>query len=158
MDEVRLLIPKLNAEELEQARKLIAVSGGLSVDKAEVDASDWLLSGMVTFLIKEGHLDKGGHFAVVKKKAYKTYLKKLPPVMEYFTQLEKQAKTVTRHRPKLAFIAGRALASLLEGRGVFSVSAMLSQIDKMPEAVEAAFPSYGTAGLFRFVLDNMEDV
>lgn len=154
------LIGQLSKEERGQVAAFLKAGGGLAVQGAgdQSQDTDWLLAGFMVYLIRGGHIPRAGAYqSLTKRSAYKTYLEKLPAVMAYLSELEKQARTTTRHRPKLSFLCAGALQHLLNSWNVFTVSAMLTQIDKLPEAIESAFPGYVAGGVFEFVVNEMEE-
>lgn len=162
--QVLSLLPLLTDAEKGQLQKALSISdqfggGSIAAPSASEEhvPNDWLLNGICVFLVKRGLLlEKGGAYSLTKRKSYKVYLEKRPGVIAYLDTIEEQLGTVTRHRPTLAFLCGNALASLLERQGYFSVTAMLSQIDRLPEAFEMAFPNYVAQGLFPYVLGELE--
>jgi hypothetical protein len=158
-DQIIALLPKLDPQELAEvlaASKFVTTLS--SAPKEPNLTSDWLINGIASHLIGKGLIAaQGALWGLKKRDAYKSYLSKLPAVAAFLARLERdQAKTLSRHRPQLAVVCAQALADWLERRGIFSVSAMLSQIDKLPEALSEAYPGYVEAGLFGFVLRMAE--
>lgn len=158
-EQILALIPKLRAQDLRDVSAAIKVMETLHGGSDQPDLiTDWLLSGIITYLAGAGWISsKGAVWDLRRRKSYQVYKRKLPDVMQYLVSIEKQANTRTRHRPKLAFLCARALVELLEQRNIMSVNAVLTQIDKLPEALNKAFPGYAPAGLFSFVLNLYED-
>lgn len=150
------LLPKLTHAELAEVRTAIKMLGALDggpAPAAPTQGDDWLLSGIATYLVRRGLLPESKAFFELKRRdAYKQYLSKLPALMGFLTKLEQDNKLGRRHRITVAFLCARSLGDMLERRNYFSVGAMLSQIDKMPEALDNAYPGYIEAGLFGFIL------
>ena len=158
-DQIIALIPKLGPAELAEVQAALKFNGAMqgASDAPLLMSSDWVLNGIATYLIRRGLIEaQGALWGLKKRDAYKAYIHKLAPVAAFLARLEGQVKTHTRHRPQLAAICATALADWLEKRSIFSVSTMLSQIDKLPEALDEAYPGYVKAGLFSFVLRGRE--
>lgn len=158
-DEIIRLITQLRPEDVPEVKAALSlVAAAKSAPRmAEDISSDWLLFGIVRYLSRRGLMvEQESMLEMSRRTAYKTYREKKPPVMQYLTRIERQLDTHSKHRPTLALICAIALAEFLEHRAVFGVSAMLSQIDKIPEALERAYPGYINAGLLRFVLSSLD--
>lgn len=155
-------LPNLSAADLAEvatALKLTqSLTGSTSGPTARALAEDdWLLAGIVAHLSRVNLLTgENSLFELKRRGAYKEYLKKNAQVKGFLLTLEKQLKSSTRHRPQLALLCAQALHELLESRGYFSVSAMLSQIDKLPEALDSSFPGYISGGLLQYILQVAE--
>lgn len=149
------LIPKLSEADVKEVVAVLRLAHVLNEAPGATGLdSDWLINGIISYLTKRGFLSPGGSlYALKHRDAYKTYLSKLPAVMAYLSKIEQQTNYSTRIRPKLAYLCASSLADLLTHRNYFSVSAMLSQIDKIPEAMEEAFPGYYRSGLYHYVLE-----
>jgi hypothetical protein len=153
-EQILRLIPTLSSDDLGPVQAAL----NLTRDTKEVPnqpdiSSDWILGGIMTYLCKRGVLaEKGAYWKIKKSAQYKTYLHKLPGIMGYMTRIEQSLTTVSKHRTMLGYITAKALAQYLEGQGIFCVSTMLSQIDKIPEAIEASYPNYVSSGMFGFIL------
>lgn len=159
-EQIMDLLPQLSPMDRAEIRG--ALSGiSKEVGQAEMHPdllTDWVLLGIINYLTGRGELtSQFAAYELQRRKAFSSYQRKLPEVRSYLERLERQAITKTRHRPKLALLAARALAELLEARNIFSVNAMLSQIDKVPEAIERAYPGYASAGLFSFIINQVGD-
>lgn len=123
------------------------------VEPVELANQGWLLDGFVHLFISRGLLT--GNFAdsrIPKSDAYKIWTRKLPKVMAWLEQLEKTQGLNPDNRPQLAFLCAQALALHLEAMDLFGVSTMLSQVDRIPEALDQAFPGYIAAKLFGMVI------
>jgi hypothetical protein len=129
-----------------------------SLTKESSIMDDWLFFGISAYLKKSGQLSgsQSAVYLLEKRKGYQTYRKKRPSLDAYFADIDKQLTTVSAHKIHLAILCADALADLLTKRGVFSVNAMLTQIDKIPEALERMFPGYLRSGLMAFILEQEE--
>lgn len=158
LQQVIALLPKLSPAEIDQVQsRLKFLRTYKEAPVADDLSSDWVMSGVITYLSRRGVMvERGAWFAIKKRTAYKVYLNKLPRVMCYLAKVEEKAKTRTRHRPALAYICAKALGEYLDNAGIFSVSTMLSNIDKIPEAIDKQFPGYVMSEMFGFVLDQLE--
>jgi hypothetical protein len=134
------------------------VGKGASSARDSSITDDWLFFGISAYLKKSGQLSgsQSAVYLLEKRKGYKTYREKRPSLDAYFADIDKQLTTVSAHKIRLAILCADALADLLTKRGVFSVNAMLTQIDKIPEALERMFPGYLRAGLMAFILEQEE--
>lgn len=159
-EQILALIPKLKAEDIPAIRKSLdcIASDQHSKVPVELNADDWLLPGIVSYLSWKGLLSGSkGASLLMKRKGFAQYQQKLPDALEYLDDLLAKYELGTRHRTQMAIIATYTLGGLLEHWKVFSVGAMLINIDKIPEAVERGFPGYIQAGLFGFVLKTSVD-
>ncbi len=152
-------LPSLSQSDAELVGKALKARGSISAS-GKADGSDWLLEGLGAYCERQGLFARGkGVFGLSRRKAYKQYLQKRGEVVVFLLSLELQAKSKGRHRPQLAFLCAETLAVLVESRfsaevmsGVGIPTLLLSQIDKVPEALDNAFPGYAANGLFGFVL------
>jgi hypothetical protein len=151
-------IPKLSPADLAEVSNAIKANQSLSGFVVQPDLiSDWVLSGLVGFMVREGVLPSRGAYQDIKRRnAYKAYLSKLPALMCFLNELKTKASLAKKHEPQLSFLCAKALATYLREMGIFSVSTMLSQCDRIPEGLDRAYPGYAAAGLFRFVISNVD--
>lgn len=158
--QVIALLPKLTAADLAEVSAAIKMLGALDGGPAPASPSvsdDWVLSGIATYLVRRGLVPERSAMHDLKRRdAYKQYLQKLPSLMGFLTKLEQDNALRSRHRITLAFLCARSLGDMLAQRQYFSVGAMLSQVDKVPEALDQAYPGYVAAGLFGHVLRNTD--
>lgn len=159
-DDVIAALPKLSAAdraEVQTAIKMLGALDGGPEPAAPSVGDDWLLSGIATYLVRRGLLPESkALFELKRRNSYQQYLQKLPSLVLFLTRLEQENRLTKRHRITVAFLCARSLGSMLERRNYFSVSAMLSQIDKIPEALDEAFPGYIASGMFGFILQRSE--
>ena len=106
---------------------------------------DWLLEGFIDLLTRRGLIITDGE--LLRKEAYQTWCKHLPRVLDWLESLEKTQGLSVDDRPKLALLCAQAMADYLEARDLFKVATMLSQSDRIPEALDCAFPGYISCGL-----------
>lgn len=163
LDKILSLIPSLSITEHENVRTALKASAaflsqqGPSIEAEQKLETDWLFTGLVDYMVGRGVVAKRhAELSLSRRRSFKTYQAKRADLSEYLAALEQQAKTYTRHRVLLGHLCASSMAILLEQRAIFSVSAMLTQIDKLPEAIDAQFPGYLSAGLFQYVLDIAE--
>lgn len=155
--EILRLLPKLNAAELADValalKATIAIGGAPGASQPAILHTDWLLNGFATYLIKDGQLTQAGAIWDLRKRsAYKTYQSHLIQLMPFLVHLMEKAGVRERSRPQLAYLCAEAEAALLRSWNIYSVGAMLSHINKIPEALDAAYPGYVRSGLFACVL------
>lgn len=156
-----VILPKLASAELEEViiacKVLLALSGRLSSTAAQATPPDgeFLLEGIAHYLVTKAVLATQSRAVrdLKYRDAYQIYRKKAPQVEAFLQEVAASSGTKgNRHLPQLAFLAASSLADLLKKRNIFSVGAMLTQIDKVPEALDFAFPGYIESGMFGFVL------
>lgn len=159
-DDIIAALPRLSAKERGEVQLAIKMLGALDGGPSPAEptlSEDWVLSGIATYLARRGLIpERSGVHDLRRRDAYKQYLSKLPSLMGFLTKLEQDNKLGKRHRVTVAFLCARSLGDMLERRNYFSVSAMLSQVDKMPEALDLAYPGYIAANLFGFILQRSE--
>jgi hypothetical protein len=154
-DQIIKLLPSLTARDVQDVRQAMKSLG--FTPQAEVRSSDWLLDGYATYLAKRGLVPQNNTiYHLQKRTSYKQYRAKVDDVMSHLAMIESQVKSVTRHRPRLAYLCARSLAELLESWNRFSVANMLTHVDKIPEALTKSYPGYYESGMFSFVLENGE--
>lgn len=156
-DDIIKMLPKLSSADRQIVATALKALESFDGFAGENDLiSDWLMSGLVSVLVREGVLSgKGSYFDMKRRKAYKTYLSKLPETTSFLTRLMEKQDLNTRQRPQMGFLCAKALAVHLRELGIFTVSTMMSQIDRIPEALNQAYPGYAAAGLFHFVIQNI---
>lgn len=159
-DQVISLLPKLSAAELVEVGMAVRMLGNLDGGPAPSGPSiseDWVLSGIATYLVRKGLLpEKHAMLDLKRRNAYQQYLLKLPALMLFLNKLQADNGLGRRHQVTLSFLCARSLGDMLSDRNYFSVAAMLSQIDKIPEALDLAYPGYARAGMFGFVLKQTD--
>lgn len=157
-DQIIGLLPSLTPAERKQVASAIALLGGLESPLGPSVTDDWILAGIISYLVRRGLLaEQGALFGLKRRDAYKTYMQKMPAIVAFFARIETQSGLYKRHRPMLALLAARALGDLLIERGIFSVGAMLTQIDRIPEAMDRAFPDYIACGMLGMVLKQSHE-
>lgn len=157
-EQILSLVPRLESRhypEVIGALKQVGIGA-----KEDTNNDDWLLDGLARYLSHKGLIVSGykGLNDLRRRNAYKTYLQKRASVIPYLLALERQSNT-TRHRLQLAWLCARALTDLMDDWDAFKkypVSMTLTQIDRIPEALTRAYPGYKEAGLYRFVLRQLE--
>lgn len=128
-----------------------AINNRNSAKPKQVQANkDWLLEGFVDLLTRRGLIVADGE--LLRKEAYQTWCKHLPRVLGWLGGLEKTQGLSVNDRPKLALLCAQAMADYLEARDLFKVATMLSQSDRIPEALDCAFPGYISCGLLGMVV------
>lgn len=156
-------IPKLTPADLAKVEAAIKAAknfvGSTQQSPAEY-GSDALLNGIGQYLVNRKLLASMGKvIGLTYRDAFKQYRAKAPNVIDYLGQLLSGADAERRAAAwaKLTFLSAQALGAWLEKRKLMSVSTMLSQIDKIPEALEEAYPGYASAGMVRFLLEMSGD-
>lgn len=152
------LSPQARADVLGAIKALAAMDGNTIgvADQAGV-SDDWLLLGICGHLIQRGLItQRNATSDLMRRDAYKQYKEKLPPVIDFLQGLDPTGSK--RSRPTLALLAARALDDMLTARKYFSVPNMLTQIDKIPEALDLAYPGYAAGGFFGFLLSKDDHV
>ena len=114
---------------------------------------DWLLSALTQYMIRKGTITPADTFWLRKSDAYKAYQNKSPPVLAWLETL----LPGDRARVILAQMAATALAQFLEARGIYCRETMLSQVERIPEALGNQFPGYYEAGMFEWVLQEKDN-
>lgn len=158
-DQVIALLPKLTPQELGDvviaAKVLQAIS---AVKPPSTNDADVLLAGIGDFLVRNDIIASSpgrSTYALRQRAAFKQYQEKRPALEPFLQKIAASTGTKgNRYLPQIAFLCAGSLADLLRQRNIFSVSAMLSQIDKIPEALDHAYPDYVASGMFGFVLLN----
>lgn len=162
-DQIISMLPKLNPKELGDiavAVKALCAIDGLKnnvVPQGTEAADDKLLDAIAQCLIAQGLVDRSSHAAyhLTRRNAYQSYRPKRAEVGMFIIRLAESLGTRgNRYMPQICFLCAESLADLLKHRNILSPSTMLSQIDKIPEALDAAFPGYVESGLFGFLLLN----
>lgn len=166
-DEILRALPKLKGPELAEVAR--AVKALLSLSNYEADkfvtsivdtgVDDFLLQGIAHYLEKEGVTGSGSRavYHLTRMDGYKHYKDKRPDLDIFLKKLlSSQGTKGNRHQAQIAYLCASALADLLRARKIFSVGAMLTQVNKIPEALDAAFPGYVQGGLFGFILLSSE--
>lgn len=160
-DDILKLLPKLKPAELEEVSRAMKALQGLA-GRSTIVASgtpladgDFLIEGIAQYLVSSGTLAESSRavYHLQRRDAYKSYKVKRPELDKFLQKLAGSLGTKgNRYYPQIAYVCASALADRLRRQNIFSVGAMLSQVDKIPEAVDDAFPGYVESGLFGFVL------
>lgn len=156
-DQIISQLPKLSATDRQQILAALKLLGTKDDASAMVTGlqTDWLLEGIVLVLHERG-LGKFTQAALRSRTVIiKPYNAKLGQVLAFLAELEEANGLGKRFRPALAVTCARALADWLNKRGMLSVATMLSMVDHVPEALDAAYPGYVQGGLFGAVLKGL---
>lgn len=154
------LLPKLSPEELKVVKTSIQAVEGLLLGTSSTRivqselSEDWLLQGLLSYMQTRGSLSsKGKAFYMMKSgSSYRAYIDRKPVFYEWAARVEKGLRTTTRHRTQLAYVCAMALGNYLDDLNIYSVPTMLKNVDKIPEAMEKAFPGYMVGNLLPFVI------
>jgi len=152
-DEILALITKISPAERRDV--MVAIKGldqfeGRPAPSQAASGQDLLLAMIAGYLAQRGIPVSVNELR--RRNAFVTYKAKLPALMDFVADLEKRSDLGSKHRRLLMFLIARALGDMLTKRGYFSTGAMLTNINKIPEALDEAFPGYVKAGGFRLLL------
>jgi hypothetical protein len=153
LKEVLKLLPKLNASELEIVRVRVAfLAGTASTPNKE---NDWLLEGVTEELRRRGLWMR--RYAVPAKLLPSGYQEKSRVVREHLLKGLGSRKL----RPVDGLLLGRTAASvladyLIHAKVPISPKTVLNNLDKIPVALEAAFPGYWASGMLGFCFQARE--
>lgn len=157
-DEVIKLLPKLTPEELQKVhvrvKGYLSVAGGATgrvtsdTPNFHNNDHDWLMDGIYSELRRRGLL--GEKQRLPKSVIPSTYEAKAAGVRMLLLSYQKDKSG--RLCAALGQTAARALAEYIELDLKFTVSPkmMFMLVDKIPVALDTAFPGYLTAGLLPF--------
>lgn len=139
LQEVIRRLPHLSKSELGEVRKRLQVLG--VVDKAPgVDKDDWLLTGISEELRKRGVWAKG---LTVPTEISKNYATKAKAVREHLLAGFAVPPARMAELMALGALAGQVLAQWLVRHKVpVRAKTMLDNVEKLPAALEDAFPNY----------------
>lgn len=157
------LLPKLKTAELGEiaiALKALAAMDNISSvmpSGTPIARGDYLIESIAQHLAQLSLIFEGSRAVsqLQHTTAYGPYKNKRPDLEPFLDRLARSLGTKgNRHMPQITFLCAVALADFLKARNILSVGAMLTQIDKIPEALDSAFPGYIEAGMFGFILMN----
>lgn len=156
-DQIISLLPKLSAHDRQQVMAALKLLGTKDDAGAMVlgAQTDWLLEG-ICVLLRERGLGKVTQASLRSRStAIKPYNNKLGQVLAFLAEVEETNGLGKRERPALALTCARTLADWLAARNMLSDTTMLSMVDHIPEALDAAYPGYVKGGLFGAVLKGL---
>ena len=161
-DTIRKLLPKLSAQRIHDLRLLLDTYYVAPEATTNDDTSDWLLSGIQDEMRRRGL----GCPPLTPKFVNKDALAQAAAVKEILTKSARRGggSLSTTQWLALGKVCAKALATLISNWKVqdettqawkpvpFSVRMMLTNIAKVPEALEAGFPGYLESGLLHFLV------
>lgn len=144
-------LPGLSADELKQVKArvdaLLSLAG--AADPAYDD--DWLTAGLFSELERRGLLSsKAPRQRLLKSVATKAFYTKSAELRRLLTD-RAGATLNTAELYALGRVAARALADSFYNTPV-ALKTLMMNIDKVPAALDAAYPGYLEAGLLRMVI------
>lgn len=145
-------LPELSSADLEKVRLRVQLlsSSGKSSTKPARDADDWLADGFCLELRRRGLLTSRPHSAIFPK----AWAEKSTAVQEFLLKGFKK-KLVTAEKLALAQLCASLLLDYLQRAGAPVGPKMLfANVDKVPQALEAAFPGYWASQVLHFCIRN----
>lgn len=147
--EVLRRLPKLSSSDLDQISSRISFLRDTSVSASPAEY-DWLMEGFMSELRRRGLWS--GALAPRKSVIPGSYAKASAEVRAYLLQNLKTVKLRPMELSALGTLAGSALVDYLtKARVPIGVKTLLLNADKVPAALENAFPGYWAAGLLAFI-------
>lgn len=149
-DKLNELTKSLTSASPAQLKEIRAKINGLlelGASSPAVKTDDWLWDGLVEELSSRGLLHAGAVGSLQRTKAFRTYTAKAGAVRVF---LLRAAPGLPQKQPVLQALGRRVAYCLAEAVSVWaplSPSFLLTNIDKVPEAVDQCFPGYAAAGL-----------
>lgn len=160
-------LPRLSAEQLEEVRKRISALQALSgktagkIEAAPIQAADefdYLLEGVLEEIRARGLGPTiPGGFRIRKLKSFANYSEKSGRIKELLAKNLGPGIKRAEYRA-LGLILARSLARSLEVWTEISLDTMLRNIDKIPDALDQAFPGYLNSGLLHMLLKTQRKV
>ena len=154
IDAVLSCLPKLSASDLlkvkNKAQALLSLSGGAFAASADEEpAIDYLLEGIFHELHRRGLLRKDGRIpAKAWPSGYRTKAANTRALLE-----ENIGKPLSeKEKLQLGRVAAEVLARYLQHKAPISANVLMSNVDKIPQALDAALPGYLQSGLLIVVL------
>lgn len=146
-DEVKQAIPNFSEREIKDLYNRCKI---LLKAEPAVDNTDWLLDGILTELRSNGLYVPA--FSKIKALSiYSTYAEKSEHLREV---LEKQGISTKLEKRQLAIICSKVLIEYLRSFTDVSLHTMLMYVDRIPEALERAFPGYVQSRMLMFLLNK----
>lgn len=150
LQEVLRRLPNLAPKELEEVRQRVSFLGGPKKDST-LSRDDWLRTAMAAELGQRGAIAGGALFKFLDK----NYEEKAEGVRTHL--LAGYVKPKPQHAELLALgrLGASALADWLVKRRIpVRPKTMLDNVDKVPEALEDAFPGYWQAKALGICLEK----
>lgn len=149
-DHSRLMttLPRMTRAQLEDVRRRAAFLLQSRSDQPGVEEEDWLLRGIVIELGRRG-LDNRP-FRIKKATSFANYQTQSENVRELLLQAAPGLSAVRRFA--LGEVAGYELAGYL--RLEINRDTMLTNISRVPEAIDKAYPGYMASKLLHLVVPN----
>lgn len=155
LDEILRRLPNLAPADLAKVALRIDFLRGAAPGKNKSAEYDWLLEGFLVELRKRG-LWAGN--AVPKKLMSPHYVEKAGEVKAFLLEGLNRVKLNSAEHLSLGALAGRVLAAYLSKAKInVTLKVLLLNVDKVPLALEAAFPGYWSAKLLAFCLSNQQE-
>jgi hypothetical protein len=125
-------------------------------ERGGVANEDWILHGVVTVLNERGtgHMVPA-NFRIKKSRSFAGYETQADRVRTLLSAAIPNM-TVTDQRA-IGVIAVRALADYISSWSEITFDTLLRNVAKIPEAIDAAFPGYLSAGMLGFVLKSQRE-
>lgn len=155
LDEVLKRLPKLAAADLDKVALRITFLRGGTPAKNSASEYDWLMEGFLVELRKRGLWT--GNSAPKKLISYQ-YLEKAAEVRAFLLQGLGRGKLSAPEQLLVGALAGAVLIEYLSKAKVnVTLKVLLLNVDKVPTALEAAFPGYWSAKLLAFCLTSKKE-
>lgn len=149
-------LPKLTKAERQTLRQALDFFDGgktKALNKPQITVQDWLLPGIIAELRRRGLEYSGINERRIASMA-PDYEKEAAALMASLRQKLIKAKAITTqerltHAELEGFgrVSARALADYLQNTRSLNLKFMLGNISKLPDALEASYPSYLACGM-----------
>lgn len=155
-DQILALLPKISSAERGDIRVALDALGKMDARPA-ASLAIWdesiMLNAMLRYFQKRALLPASATIEQLKRReSYQHFKKKWLTLIPAIIAMEKQAGLTYHHRIAFASLMVESLAHMLTIRNYFSIGAMLTNIDKLMEALDMSFPGYVETGTLGFVL------
>ena len=151
VQELLRTLPELSAVDLEKVRQRVQLlRGGVAsqTSTADLKGEDWLAEGFCTELKRRGLLAGGRH-----PRLFPTGWEKKAAGVREFLLKGVPTKISTTEKRTLGALAAFQLIEYFQDAGIkVTPKFLFANIEKVPAALEAAFPGYWQAQLFSFCI------
>jgi len=155
LDALPRLSPEQRSEVRGKLRALDAMDGGSRIrqfsipDPEHFSNRDFVFDGLMMELGDRGLISSAAIPALKRSKCYKVYSSKVSPVAELLFDPKHGIPNQTTIRLALCRLAAKCLCDDVLRWATLSPSLVLANVDKIPEAIEKAFPGYLSNGLLK---------
>lgn len=147
-------LPLATPEQLGKIRERLALlsSGQVDAGTASKEEEDWLLDGIIEIRAAAGLMKRSDLVGVRRSRSYPTYEPKAKAMRAFI--VSKLGNVSPTQKVALGRLLAGALIDYLANMELTTLSAILNNVDKLPDAIHQAYPGYLESKMLIYLVER----